>query len=124
MGCGTGTGCGTGCGGGTGTGSGSGSGSGEIYLPATGLSLYISGDAAYCSWTAGGSPDSYTVYLEQSYDQSDWTNYSSTSDLTTTSTEFYTLTQGYYYRFYVASIYPGSITVNSGYSSAEYVYYI
>jgi hypothetical protein len=85
----------------------------------------ISGDTGVFSWTPGGSANDYAVFIEQSSDQSDWINYVSYRYVSNPY-EQYSLPQGYYYRFFVASYYGESddIRVDSGYSSAEYVYYI
>ena len=87
---------------------------------ATDLSFYMGYPTTY-SWTPGGSPNSYTVYVEQSSDQSSWTAYTS-QEAYTNSAEIYLSDSDYWYRFYVASHYPGSIRVDSGYSSEQYYY--
>jgi hypothetical protein len=112
----TGTGTGTDTGTGTGTGSGTGSGAGAAAYDLLGP---IYGDAMYCDWTAGGSPDYYTAYIEQSADNSSYTNYNSS----TTYDVFYvfsSLPDSYYYRYFVRSHYGGSYTDSSN-STPEYV---
>ena len=87
--------------------------------PAYNLVNYITGDTMYASWSDDSTPDSYTVYVEQSSDDSSWSVYT-TQDVYSNSADFYTLTQNYYYRFYVSSHYSGT-RVDSSNSASQYV---
>ena len=87
--------------------------------PAYNLVNSITGDTMDTSWSDDSTPDSYTVYVEQSPDDSSWSSYT-TQDVYSNSASFYTLTQSYYYRFYVSSHYSGT-RVNSSNSASEYV---
>ena len=81
----------------------------------------IYGNSFYGTWTDYGTPDYNAVYLEQSADGSTgWTNYTS-GDFYTNSAEFYSLTENYYYRFYVRANYSGT-PYYSAYSDAQFVF--
>ena len=79
-------------------------------------------DTLYGTWVNYGTPDYNVVYIEQSFNGTDgWTNYNSQTIYTYQEILEYSLSQGYYYRFYVVAYYSGT-TYNSAYSNAEYVY--
>jgi hypothetical protein len=79
-------------------------------------------DTLYGTWVNYGTPDYNVVYIEQSFNGTDgWTNYGSQTIYTYQEILEYSLSQGYYYRFYVVAYYSGT-TYNSAYSNAEYVY--
>lgn len=114
---GTGTDTSTGTGTDTGTGTGTGSSSGSA---AYDLINYIVGDSAYPSWTPGGSPDYYTVYYENSADDTSYSFYDSQT-VYDSNAGFYSLTTNYWYRYYVRSHYGGSY-VDSSNSVQEFCY--
>jgi hypothetical protein len=88
---------------------------------ATDLVNNIYGNSLYGTWTPYGAPDYSQVYLEQSADGSTgWTNYGDTT-VYTSDVNFYSLTENYYYRFYVVSYYSGT-PYTSANSSAEFVF--
>ena len=83
----------------------------------------IIGDTGDFSWTQDSTPDLETVYVLQSSDDTDYATYT-TADVYTPFASFYSLPQGYWYKFYVSSHYPGSVRVDSSNSTADYVNYI
>ena len=82
----------------------------------------IIGDTGDFSWTQDSTPDLETVYVLQSADDVDYATYT-TADVYTPYASFYSLPQGYWYKFYVSSHYPGPVRVDSSNSTADYVNY-
>jgi len=82
----------------------------------------IIGDTGDFSWTQDSTPDYETVYVLQSMFDTEYTTYTS-ADVYTPFASFYSLPQGYWYKFYVSSHYPGSVRVDSSNSTQEYLFY-
>lgn len=82
----------------------------------------IIGDTGDFSWTQDSTPDLETVYVLQSADDTSYSTYT-TADVYTPFASFYSLPQGYWYKFYVSSHYPGSVRVDSSNSTSDYVNY-
>jgi len=89
--------------------------------PAYDLVNDIVGVDMFASWTPGGSPDLYTVYVLQSTDNIDFPNYTS-ADFYSPTAEFYSLPEGYWYSFYVSSHYGGT-RVDSSNATSYYINY-